>query len=284
MKIIDGKKISEKIKDELAKNVFDQVKKGLRHPNVAVILVGQREDSKLYVSLKEKSAKEVGIDSSLYLIDENEDEKNIIETIQFLNQDENIDGILIQLPLPKKFNTNKILQTISPNKDIDGFSISKDKIFFSPVMMAIKYSLEATIENLKDKKAFLFFNSDIFKTEVQDFLKKESISLSAISSQEFNEIKKDKKRLEDLKKKIKDCKILISAVGNPGFIDGDFLAEDMIIIDIGITKLNKQVLGDIKYSDTENISGYITPVPGGIGPITVACLLENVFKAFKYGK
>lgn len=284
MKIIDGKKISEKIKDELAKNVYNQIKDGSRHPSLAVILVGQRDDSKLYVSLKERSAKEVGIDSSLYLIDEKEDEKNIIDTIKFLNQDKSIDGILVQLPLPKKFNTDKILQTISPDKDIDGFSLSKNKMFFSPVMMAIKYSLKETKKDLKDKKAFLFFNSDIFKKEVQDFLKKEGIILSAISSQEFQEIKKNKKQLENLKEKVKKCQILISAVGNPWFINKDFLSDDMIVIDIGITKKEGQILGDIKCSDAEKLSGYITPVPGGIGPITVACLLENVFKAFMYGK
>lgn len=284
MKIIDGKKISEKIKDKLAKSVFNQIKDDLRRPTLAVILVGQREDSKLYVSLKEKSAKEVGIDSSLYLINENEDEKNIIDTIEFLNQDKSVDGILIQLPLPKKFNTDKILQTISPNKDVDGFSSSKNKTFFSPVMMAIKYSLEETKKDLKNNKSFLFFNSEIFKKEVQNFLKKENIVLSAISSKKFQEIKKNNKKLEDLKKKIKKCQILISAVGNPEFINKDFLADNMIIIDIGITKINNQVLGDIKYSDTKKMFGHITPVPGGIGPITVACLLENVFKAFKYGK
>lgn len=284
MKIIDGKKISEKIKDELAKNVYNEIKSGSRHPGLAVILVGQREDSKLYVSLKEKSAKEVGIDSSLYLINENEDEKNIIETIKFLNQDKSIDGILVQLPLPKKFNTDKILQTISSDKNIDGFDLGKNKTFFSPVMMAIKYSLKETKKELKNKKAFLFFNSDIFKKEIQDFLKKENIILSAISNQEFQGIKKDNKKLEELKRKIKNCQILISAVGVPEFINKDFLVDDIIIIDIGITKKNGQILGDVKYSDTEKLSGYITPVPGGIGPITVACLLENVFKAFKYGK
>jgi len=284
MKIIDGKKISEKIKDELAKNVYSQIINNSRHPSLAVILVGQREDSQLYVSLKERAAKEVGIDSSLYLIDENEDEKNIIDTIKFLNQDKNIDGILVQLPLPKKFNTDKILQTISPNKDVDGFSLSDNKLFFSPVMMSIKYSLEEIKKDLKGKRAFLFFNSEIFKKEVQEFLKKEEIILSAISSQEFQEIKKDNKKLKELQKNIKECQILISAVGAPEFINKDFLADDMIIIDIGITKKNNQVLGDIKHSDTEKLSGYITPVPGGIGPLTVACLLKNVLKAFMYGK
>lgn len=284
MKIINGKKIAEKIKDDLAKNVYKEIQKESCHPALAVILIGQREDSKLYVSLKEKSAKEVGIDFSLYLIDENEEEKNILETINFLNKDKSVDGVLVQLPLPKKFNTNKILQTISPYKDIDGFCLSNKKIFFSPVIMAIEHSLKNTKVNLINKKAFLFFNSEIFKKEVQVFLKKEKIDLESISMTEFKKIEKDEKKLKKLQEKVKNCQILISAVGQSEFINKDFLSEGLIIIDIGIVKQADKVLGDVKYSDTKNFSGFITPVPGGIGPMTVACLLQNTLKAFLYGK
>lgn len=284
MKKIDGKKIAERIKDKLALEVYQVLEKeGGRRPNLAIILAGAREDSRLYVSLKEKVAKEVGIDTNLYLISEHEGEDELISLIEFLNQDSSIDGILVQLPLPERFNTDKILSKISPQKNVDGFD-SHDKVFFSPLIKAIWYCLEETQEDLSKKKAFLFFNSPIFAEEVKKALSPMGIILDSISSQDFLEIKKDKKNFLDLKEKIKASSILISALGWPEFIEADFLKDEMIVIDIGITKKGKRVLGDVKFSDSENLVGYISPVPGGIGPITVVSLLENVFKAYQHGR
>ena len=282
MKIIDGKKIAEKIKDDIAKNVFEIVKKEQRRPSLAIILAGGREDSKLYVSLKEKSAKEVGIDTSLYLIDENDNEKNIVDVIKFLNQDEAVDGILVQLPLPKKFNTDKILETINIKKDVDGFCKSKSKFLFSPVILAAEYSLKNCKVNLKNKKAFLFCNSEIFKNEMKEFLCNQGLEFDFIKSDELEKIlgSGDKQKKQNLYNRVRFSDVIITAMGRPEIIDINFLKDNMILIDIGITKVENKVLGDIKRGDTEKLNGYLTPVPGGVGPMTVACLLKNVLQAY----
>ncbi len=278
MKIINGKKIAEKIKDDLALSVFESLKNKTRHPGLAIILVGDRDDSKLYISLKEKAAKEVGVDTNLYLIDKDENEENIIKTIEFLNQDESVDGILVQLPLPANFNTDRIIRTINAEKDVDGFSSGDKKKFFSPVVLALRYSLENCKQKLKGEKAFLFYNSEIFKNEIKDFLEQEGLEFSGISAKELAE--KNETELSELYNKVKANKIVVSAMGQAEFVDKKFLSDGMILLDIGISKKDGKVLGDIKREDTEKLEGYFTPVPGGIGPMTVACLLKNVVLSF----
>lgn len=280
MKIIDGKKIAEKIKDDIAKNVFEIVQKEQRRPALAIILAGGREDSKLYVSLKEKSAKEVGIDTSLYLIDENDSEKNIIDIIKFLNQDETVDGILVQLPLPKKFDTEKILPIINPLKDVDGFNVSEKKIFLSPVLMAIKYSLEKSKMRVENKKAFLFYNSEIFAQEVGAFLKELQVDFTRLAQKDLNIMLESNDGLKEIQKKTQTSDIIISAMGKPEFIGKNFLRNGQVLIDIGISKKDNKVYGDIKFSETAELEGFVTPVPGGVGPMTVACLLKNVLQAY----
>ena len=282
MKIIDGKKIAEKIKDDLALSVFEALKNRDRHPGLAIILVGDREDSKLYVSLKEKSAKEVGVDTGLYLIDKNESEESIIKTIEFLNEDESVDGILVQLPLPSNFNTDKIIKTIKPEKDVDGFSKGDKKLFFSPVILALQYSLENCKIKTEGKKAFLFFNSEIFKNEIEEFFLSQKVEFDSMSSVEMDNLinENNPDKLDNFYNKLKGNDILVSAMGRPEFIDKKFLSDGMILLDIGISKKDGKVLGDIKREDTEKLEGYFTPVPGGIGPMTVACLLKNVVLSF----
>jgi methylenetetrahydrofolate dehydrogenase (NADP+)/methenyltetrahydrofolate cyclohydrolase len=269
MNIIDGKKIAEEIKTKTAKEVFSLIKAGKRRPSLAIILAGDRSDSALYVALKEKSAKEVGVDTSLYLIRENDSEEEFIKTIEFLNSDDSIDGILVQLPLPKKFNTEKILKKINPIKDVDGFCFDRPQEVLSPVILAIKESLLSLKKDFKNKKAFLFYNSDIFKDEVKYFLEKEDIFLESYCMKDS--LDPDDKIIESVRK----CDILITAVGKPKFIKKDFLFEGMTVIDIGITKEGEKVFGDVDFDDVKKMNINITPVPGGIGPMTVACVLKN---------
>lgn len=282
MKIINGKKIAEKIKDDLALSVFESLKSRDRHPGLAIILVGDREDSKLYVSLKERSAKEVGVDTSLYLIDKNESEESVIKTIEFLNQDESVDGILVQLPLPANFNTDRIIRTINAEKDVDGFSKGDKKLFFSPVVLALQYSLENCKIKTEGKKAFLFFNSEIFKNEIEEFFLSQKMEFDSIGSVEMDRLINENNldKLDGFYSKVKGSDILVSAMGRPEFIDKKFLSNNMILLDIGISKKDGKVLGDIKQEDTKELEGYFTPVPGGIGPMTVACLLKNVVLSF----
>ncbi len=278
MKIIDGKKIGEKIKTKIAEEVFSLIQSGERRPSLAIILAGDRSDSALYVSLKEKSAKEVGIDTSLYLIKEDDSEEDFMKTIEFLNKDDSVDGILVQLPLPKKFNTEKILKKINPIKDVDGFCVDKPQEILSPVMLAIKESLTSLKKDFKNKKAFLFYNSEIFKNEVKSFLKTQNISLESFCMKD--ELIKNNETLSFVGM-IKGADILISAVGRPGFIKKDLITEGMTIIDIGITKENDKVYGDVDLKGLNQMDINITPVPGGVGPMTVACVLKNTLIAYK---
>jgi len=258
-KLINGKKIAEKVKNEIVKEIL---RLGGLRPNLAILLVGEREDSALYVSLKEKEGKKVGIDTHVYKIDSDVSEQKLIDVIDFLNQDESIDGILVQLPLPAKFNTNKIIATINPLKDVDGFHPQHPKYIISPVLAAVQASL-AEINNFnKEKSACLFYNSEVFG----DGLKK------LILENGFKILQNSESNQADL---------IVSALGEPNKITKEMVKDGAAIIDIGITKVENKVYGDADFNNLKDKISYITPVPGGIGPMTIAFLFKNVLAAFK---
>jgi methylenetetrahydrofolate dehydrogenase (NADP+)/methenyltetrahydrofolate cyclohydrolase len=261
IKKIDGKKIAERVKDGIAQEIFSF--KGLR-PNLAIILVGERPDSKLYVSLKEREAKKVGIDAHVYRLDEDVPESEVLEVVSFLNKDETIDGILIQLPLPEKFNTDKIIETLDPEKDVDGFHPEHPDYILSPVLAAIKACLEEIKFKAEGKSACVLYNSEIFGNSVKDLLKEIGI--------------------KKLTKKSEEADLLITALGKPHFVKKEMIKEGVVIIDIGITQVGEAVQGDVDFEDVKNKGAYITPVPGGIGPQTIAFLFKNVLTIFKKGK
>lgn len=258
-KIIDGKAIAEEVKNEIVKEIVKL--KDLR-PNLAIILVGNRPDSKLYVSLKEKEGKKVGIDTHLYELDENISEEELLEVIDFLNKDEAIDGILIQLPLPKKFNTNKIIEAIDPKKDVDGFHSLHPDYIVSPVLAAVKACLDHVKIDKKDKSACIFYNSLIFGDSLKGLLEKEGFQI--LSNSTSNQ-----------------ADLVVTALGEPGKIKKEMVKEEAVIIDIGITKEGKKVSGDVDVENLKEHIAYLTPVPGGIGPMTIAFLFKNVLEIFK---
>jgi len=259
VKLIDGKKIAEKIKDEITQEVFSL--KGVR-PNLAIILVGEREDSKLYVSLKEKEGKKIGIDTHLYSLESDTSEKDLLQVIEFLNQDNLIDGILIQLPLPKKFNTDKIISAINPEKDVDGFHPRKPDYIKSPVLLSVLACLDEIKMKGDKKAACILRNSEVFEQGIIKDLKGRGFSFC-----EKNESYK--------------ADLLITALGSPHVIKRNMIKEGAVIVDIGITKKDKKVYGDVDFDDVKDKAGYITPVPGGIGPMTIAFLFKNVLEIFK---
>ncbi len=291
MKIIDGRSIAEEILDEVKKEVeviegrpyyatyfakTTKVKKASkgRRPGLAIILIGEREDSTIYVGLKEKKAKEVGIDTHLYKCDSSTEEKEIFEVIEHLNRDEQIDAILVQLPLPEKFDTNKIIEKIDPKKDVDRFHPDNLKILQStckhghvmpPVFSVILKVLEQVDYNLKGKEVCIIANSDVFGKNLTKVLECREASVVMATPEE-----------EDLAKKTVKADVLISAVGQPEFIKDYMIKEGAVVIDVGITKENGKVYGDVDFENVIEKVSYITPVPGGVGPITVAMLLKNV--------
>lgn len=258
IKKIDGKKIAERVKDEIAEEIYHF--KGLR-PNLAIILVGERPDSKLYVSLKEKEAKKVGIDAHIYRLDADIPEDELLKVISFLNKDETIDGILVQLPLPEKFNTDKIIEMLDPEKDVDGFHSAHPDYILSPVLASVRACLEEIKFSSKNKTACVLYNSEIFGNSVKDLLGEIGI--------------------EKITNKSEEADLLITALGKPHFIKKENIKEGAVIIDIGITQVDEDVHGDVDYNDVKEKGGYITPVPGGIGPLTIAFLFKNVLTIFK---
>lgn len=258
-KIIDGKKIAEEIKDAVVKDV---VKFKELRPNLAIILVGSRPDSKLYVSLKEREGKKIGIDTHLYELDDNISEEELLKVIYFLNKDTLIDGILIQLPLPKKFNTHKVIEAIDPKKDVDGFHSLHPDYIVSPVLAAVKTCLNYVRDDNEIKSACLFYNSSVFGDSLQKLLKQEGVQILPNS-------------------KSKQADLVITALGEPGKIKKEMLKKNAVVIDIGVTKEGKRVRGDVDLKDLNDHVSYLTPVPGGIGPMTIAFLFKNVLEIYK---
>lgn len=259
IKLIDGKKIAEKIKDKLTTEIY-----GVKgpHPNLAIVLVGERADSKLYVSLKEKEAVKVGIDTHLYKLKASDSEEDLLDIIDWLNKDENIDGILVQLPLPSGFDTNKVIERIRKDKDVDGFHSQPLDYLMSPVLLSIKQCLLEINFEVRNKTACVLYNSDVFGSSIKDMLK--DLGFSLLSPQKSSQ-----------------ADLLITALGKPLFIKKKDVKKGATVIDIGITKTGKKVLGDVDIENVKDKVAYITPVPGGIGPMTIAFLFKNTLEIFK---
>lgn len=270
MKLLKGKKIA----DEILKKIKGEIKKSSLQPALAVILIGNDKASHLYVNLKRKAAQKIGIKFQLVRFSEKVKEEEIIQKIKELNADKKISGIIVQLPLSKKLSTQKIIDAIDLQKDVDGFS-SKNNASLQPVFpQAIIEMLSAIFLKVpfrKEARAVVIANSEIFGEVMVDTLKKKKISGEYILSN----------KLKESIKKIQEADIIISAVGKPGLITDKMIKKDAIIIDGGITKKGKKVFGDVDFKSVKNVASYITPVPGGVGPVTIACLLKNTYLAIK---
>lgn len=275
MKLLEGKKISDKILDKLRREIRNRN----LHLGLAVILIGENQASQLYVNLKEKAAEKIGIKFSKFIFSQKVSEKEILDKIVKINLDKKIHGIVVQLPLPKKFHTQKIINAIDPKKDVDGFHPENIKCFSPrenclwPVFpKALLKTLEFSGKQLENRKAVILAKSKKFGETMKLALEKDKIKGEYLVLKKASDIKK----YSDL---IKNSDIIISACGFPQMIKGEMIEEKAIIIDGGITKRGKKVLGDADFDSVKDIAGYISPVPGGVGPVTIACLLENVFLA-----
>ena len=244
--IIDGKILAEKIKDKIAKEIYDL--KGPR-PNLAIILVGQRPDSELYVSLKEKEAKKLGIDTHLYKCAENISEREILEMIKCLNNDELIDAILVQLPLPTQIDTDTIITALDPAKDIDGFQPDNLEKLMSgrdykglmpPVFAAVLEMLKSIKYEIKNKQVCIISNSEIFGKSLAHVLNCRGMMAKTVRA--------DDKNLAD---QMRQADVLITAVGRPKFIKKDMIKKDSIIIDVGISKKGK--INKMAYRQKHNV-------------------------------
>ncbi|MDD4271308.1 MAG: tetrahydrofolate dehydrogenase/cyclohydrolase catalytic domain-containing protein [Patescibacteria group bacterium] len=275
-KIIDGKILAEKIKDKIAKEIYDL--KGPR-PNLAIILIGQRPDSQLYVNLKEREAKKVGIDTHLYKCPENISELEILEMIKCLNEDKTIDAILVQLPMPVEIDTDTIIMALDPVKDVDGFhpdnleKILKDcgsSYLMPPVYATVLEMLNSINYEIKDKQVCVISNADIFGQTLAHVLKCQGAKAEMAKADDKN-----------LAEKTGQADVLITAAGRPEFIKKRMIKQGAVIIDIGINQKGDKVVGDVDFNNVKDKAGYITPVPGGVGPMTIAMAFKNTLEIFK---
>lgn len=285
MKLIDGRLLAEKIKDQIVSETrIIANSASIRRPNLAIVLVGGRTDSQLYVSLKEKEGVKLGVDTNLYRLDEDIKEKELLEVIDFLNKDDGVDGILIQLPLPERLNVDTVIGRLEPLKDADGFHPRHPDYVVSPVLAAIEEILKDLKVEVARQNICVLHNSLIFGQETKKALTQLGCSqvnlVSAKDWESLSKANKDQKMIE-FKNKTRQADILISALGLPKFINQDFIKEGATLIDIGISEVDGKVIGDIDAASVSQKAAYLTPVPGGIGPMTIALLFRNVLNLYK---
>ena len=289
MKLIDGKKISEKVLDEIKLSVQNRVKNNLRIPHLAAILVGDDGASKTYVNSKIKACEKVGFKSSLFKFDDSISEIELINQIKNINENDDIDGFIVQLPLPKHINQEVILNKVSPAKDVDGFhpnNYGKMTLGIDTFIPATPAGIVELIERseiqTEGKKCLVIGRSQIVGRPI-------SILLSQNKSFGNSTVTLAHSRSKDLEKLCLESDIIISAIGMPEFIKGNMIKKGSSIIDVGITRVDDlssqkgyRIVGDVDFKSVSNIVGYITPVPGGVGPMTIAMLLKNTLKACEF--
>lgn len=274
-KLIDGKKIASKKREEIAAEVKKLKEKGIV-PGLAVILVGDNSASRTYVSSKQRACQELGMHSLLIELSETTSELELLNKINELNNDQSIHGILVQLPLPKQINETNIIEAISPEKDVDGFHpinvgrmMTGQDAFLPCTPYGIMIMLEESEIDIAGKHVVIVGRSNIVgKPSGQLFLNKDATVTYCHS------------KTIDMKSYTKSADILVSAVGKANFITKDYVKEGAIVIDVGINRNNEgKLCGDVDFEQVKEISSYITPVPGGVGPMTITMLMYNTLKS-----
>ncbi len=275
--IIDGKQVARKIREELKKECDEIKTKGIR-PKLAVIMVGNNPASKIYVRNKSKACEEIGIEYEEFLLEENIEQKELIELINKLNKDNNINGILLQSPIPSHLNINEALKAINYKKDVDGFTPSSvgklvigEDTFISCTPYGIIKLFEEYNIDLAGKNVVILGRSNIVgKPLIQCCLNKDATVTICHS------------KTQNIEQYTKNADVLISAIGKAKFVTKDMVKQGAVIIDVGINRdENGKIKGDVDFEEVEKVASYITPVPGGVGPMTVAMLMNNVIKATK---
>ena len=277
MSIIDGKKISTLIKDKIISEVQTLKNKTGKIPGLAVVLVGNDPASSVYVRNKNKTCKNVGFHSFENILPENTTEDKLLDLIHKLNNDSKVNGILVQLPLPNQINSHKVLETINPNKDVDGFHLENvgrlvtGNAIFKPCTPAgIIELLDQYNVKIEGKNAVVLGRSNIVGKPVALLLLERNATVTICHS-----------RTKDLPLVSRSADILIAAIGKPLFVTSDMVKNNAVVIDVGINQVNKKLVGDVDYESVFKKASLLTPVPGGVGPMTIAMLMANTLQAFK---
>jgi len=277
MILIDGKKIAAELREDLKNEVSELKSKYNKVPGLTVILIGDMAPSQIYVRMKEKAANEVGLKSEVIRYPSEVEEKMVLDKIDELNKDDSVSGILVQLPLPKHIDKQKVIEKILPRKDVDGFhpmnvgNLSSGYESSIPCTPLGCYLLIKKIEpNLNGKKAVIVGRSNLNGKPMTQLLLKENCTVTITHS-----------KTKDLKGECLKGDILVAAVGMPELVKGDWVKKDAIVIDVGINKTEKGIVGDVAFDEVSKVAKALTPVPGGVGPMTIACLLKNTIECFK---
>ena len=277
--IIDGKKIAGELRQQFNKEVSQLEQEG-RVPGLSVILVGSDPASQTYVSMKEKDAEEIGVYSDMHYLDKGISQGELLELIEELNNDQQVDGILVQLPLPDHIDEKKVIEAIDPGKDVDGFHPVNTGRLFSGQKEGLRFEactpigiielIERKID-IDGKKAVIVGRSNIVGKPVAHLLLERHATITICHS-----------HTPDLKQETLQGDILIAAAGYPELIKGEMVKEGATVIDVGINRVDGNLVGDVEFEAAKKRADFITPVPGGVGPMTRAMLMKNVIKARKY--
>lgn len=288
MKIIDGKEASNAIRDKIKAEVAELIDAGKRAPHLAAILVGEDPASQTYVANKERSCQNVGITSTLYRLPEETTQEELLGVIDFINQDDEIDGVIVQLPLPDHIDKDTVIQSILPSKDVDGFhpeNIGKMVAGLPTYLPATPFGIMMLLEHYNietsGKSCAVLGRSNIVGTPM-------SIMLSRKSEPGNCTVTTVHSRSQNIKEITANADIIVAAFGQPHYLKGDMVKDGAVIIDVGMhrvpsdkTKSGFRLIGDVDYDEVSKKASWITPVPKGVGPMTITGLLMNTMKAYR---
>lgn len=291
MILLDGKKTSEAIKQQIASEVAEMVANGLRRPKLVAILVGDDGASKTYVNNKEKACQDVGFDSEVLRYPDTITEGELLAKIREINEDEGVDGLIVQLPLPKHIDEDKVINTISPLKDVDGFhasNVGKMVLGEPSFVSATPYGIMAMLEHYnidtKGKHCVVLGRSNIVGRPIANLLSLKGnpgdCTVTICHS-----------RTKNIEQHTRMADIIIAAIGTPHFLKEDMVKEGAVVVDVGITRVpdatrprGYRIVGDVDFEHVAPKCSYITPVPGGVGPMTIVSLMRNTLQAMKQHK
>lgn len=288
MQYLDGKNLAGQIKDEIANDVRQITAKGHRAPHLAAVLVGDDGASQTYIASKEKSSHEVGYTSSVYRYPANTTEEELLKAIQFLNKDEEIDGYIVQLPLPKQINESHIVHAIAPEKDVDGFTpinigklVLGENCFIPATPKGIVTLLQRNSIETQGAHCVVVGRSNIVGTPMANLMSRKASWANCTVTMCHS-------HTHNLPEITRQADILIVAIGKPEFITADMVKPDAVVVDVGIHRIPDEtkksgyhLCGDVKHDEVDSKCSFVTPVPGGVGPLTIVSLLENTMIAFK---
>lgn len=287
MVVLDGKKISNDIKNEIALEVKSMTAKGNRPPHLAAIIVGNDGASLTYVGSKVRACERVGFDSSLISLSESINENELLDKVNQLNNDDNIDGYIVQLPLPKHIDSQKILMSVDPEKDVDGFhptNFGRMALNLPTFISATPYGIMELLKRYdvqtEGKHTVVIGRSDIVGKPI-------SLLMGLKTNPGNSTVSMVHSRTKNIKDLIKQADIIISALGIPNFVKEDMVKDEVVVVDVGITRVKDnsekgyKIIGDVDYENVSKKASFITPVPGGVGPMTIAMLLKNTLQSYK---